>query len=190
MNNEEIIDKEIFDKSISYFEKIINCNTSNWVPHKMGATFIGIKTNISGELKFHIYIILFPFFKFQGVVPYPDKFPNLYFKDICFNVDEKMYLWIYEEMKKQESIILLNLEKNILKVVEGGIDPLIILDKNCKENKDWMNHDFKDWFHKGLFLNEFLIQIINPFLYMVPIPTKNIYLKTDKKNNHLCSIII
>lgn len=54
-------DKEEFNNAIDYFKNITYANISKLSEHIMGATFIGIKTNISGKYKLHIYIILFIF---------------------------------------------------------------------------------------------------------------------------------
>lgn len=40
-----------FDNAVKYFQSIINNNISKYSLHKMGATFIGIKTNISDTFK-------------------------------------------------------------------------------------------------------------------------------------------
>ena len=175
-----IEDKNDFDNAIKYFQSIINNNISKYSQHKMGATFIGIKTNISGNFKLHIYILLFPFIKNEEIAPYSNSFPNIYFKDLCFNVDESFYLWIYEEMKKQNSIVIMSLESTILKVVNGN-DVLISIDKNCNEKKEWNDLEFDDWYEKKIFNNIFTIKIINPYLYMVPFPLKPITIKTVKR---------
>ena len=44
-------------KNIMYSNVILNIN--NEPCSKIGATFIGIKTNMSGKLKLHIYLILY-----------------------------------------------------------------------------------------------------------------------------------
>jgi len=182
-------DKDEFDNAIKYFQNIINNNISNYSQHKMGATFIGIKTNISGTLKLHIYILLFPFIKSEVVVPYCNSFPNIYFKDISFDVDKSFYLWTYEEMKRQNSIVIMSLESKILKVVSGFGDPLISIDKNCNEKKEWMDLEYEEWYEKKLFNNVFTITIINPYLYMVPFPVKPIIIQSLKKINNYIVIL-
>jgi len=182
-------DKDEFENSIKYFQNIINCNIKNYSKYKMGATCIGIKTNISGNLKLHFYIIFFPFVKNDSVVPYSYHFPNIFFKDLCFNVDESFYLWIYEEMRKLNSIVIMSLESNILKVVNGFGDLLITIDINCNEKKEWQNLDYESWIEKNVFNNIFTIKIINPFLYMVPFPVKPIIIKTVKRINNYIEII-
>jgi hypothetical protein len=182
-------DKDDFDNAIKYFQNIIHNNISNYSQHKMGATFIGIKTNISGNFKLHIYILLFPFIKSDMVVPYSNSFPNMYFKDLCFDVDKSFYLWIYEEMKKQNSIVIMSLESNILKVVNGNSDVLISIDKNCNEKKEWIDLEYDDWYRKKIFNNIFTIKIINPYLYMVPFPLKPITIKTVKNINNYVQIL-
>jgi hypothetical protein len=87
-------------------------------------------------------------------------------------------------MRKQKSIIVMKLEYNILKVVEGFGDVLLNIDKNCNENKIWLDLEFKDWYERKTFNNTFTIQIINPYLYMVPFPVKAIILKTIRQNNN------
>ena len=64
-------DKDEFDNAIKYFQKIIHNNISNCSANKMVATFIGIKTNVSGILKLHIYILFFPFPKSITAVSFP-----------------------------------------------------------------------------------------------------------------------
>jgi len=182
-------DKDEFDNSIKYFQNIIYNNISTYSQHKMGATFIGIKTNISGNYKLHVYILLFPFLKSEVVVPYSDSIPNIFLKDLSFDVGENFYLWIYEEMKRQNSIVIMSLESNIIKVVPGNGDVLISIDKNCNEKKEWMDLEFEEWYEKKLFNNVFTIKIINPYLYMVPFPVKPIILKTVKRINNYVTIL-
>ena len=182
-------DKDEFDNAIHYFQSIVSNNISNYSQCKMGATFIGIKTNISGTAKLHIYILLFPFRNSEVVVPYCNSFPNLYFKDVCFDVDKSFYLWLYGEMKTQKSIIILTLESNIVKVVPGMGDAIINIDIHCNEKKEWMELDYEAWYEKQIFNNVFTINITNPFLYMVPFPVNPIVLKTVKKINNYVEII-
>lgn len=189
MENDKV-DKDEFDNAIKYFQSIIYNNISKYSQHKIGATFIGIKTNISGTLKLHIYILLFPFIKSKIVVPYSNSFPNIYFKDVCFDVDESFYLWIYEEMKKQNSIVIMSLESKILKVVFGFGDALISIDKNCEEKKEWMDLEYEAWYEKKVFNNVFTIKIVNPYLYMVPFPVKPILIQTLKRINNYISILV
>ena len=182
-------DKDEFDNAIKYFQSIISNNISTCSQHKMGATFIGIKTNISGNLKLHIYILFFPFPNSEAVVPYSNRFPNIFFKDLCLNVDESFYLWIYEEMKRQNSIVIMSLENKILKVVPGFGDALISIDKNSNEKKEWMELDYDMWYEKNIFNNIFTIKIVNPYLYMVPFPVKPIIIQTVKKINNYITIL-
>jgi hypothetical protein len=182
-------DKDEFDNAIIYFQNIFCNNITNYSQDKMGATFIGIKTNISGILKLHIYILFFPFRKSELVVPYSNSFPNLYFKDICFDVDKSFYLWIYEEIKKQNSIVVMSLESKILKVIPGIGDALISIDINCSENKEWLNLEYEEWYEKKIFNNVFTIKIVNPYLYMVPFPVKQIIIKTLKRVNNYLQIL-
>jgi hypothetical protein len=158
----------------------------------MGATFIGIKTNISGVFKLHIYILFFPFPYSEVVVPYSNSnsFSNIYFKDLCFNVDESFYLWIYEEMKKQNSIVIMSLENKILKVITGFGDSLISIDKVCNEKKEWMELEYEAWYKKKIFNNVFTIKIVNPYLYMVPFPVKPIIIQTVKNFNNYVEILL
>jgi hypothetical protein len=186
---DEINDKNEFENAINYFQSIFYNNISNFSEHKMGATFIGIKTNISGNLKLHIYILFFPFRNSEVVVPYSNSFPNIYFKDICFDVDKSFYLWMYEEMKRQNSLVIMTLESKILKVVPGTGDTLINVDINCNEKKEWLNLDYKTWYENKIFNNIFTILIVNPFLYMVPFPVKPIVIKTVKKINNYVEIL-
>ena len=184
-------DKEEFDNAIKYFQSIISNNITCYSPHKMGATFIGIKTNISGNLKLHIYILFFPFVKSDTVVPYPysSNLSNIFLKDICFNVDESFYLWIYNEMKILNSIVIMSLESYILRVIPKTGDALINIDINCKEEKEWLNLDYETWYEKSIFNNVFTIKIINPYLYMVPFPVKPIFIKTAKRINNCIEIL-
>ena len=185
-------DKDEFDNAVKYFQSIITCsNGTKYSQHKLGVTFIGIKTNISGTLKLHIYILLFPFLKSESVVPYSNsnRFPNMYFKDLSCDVSESFYYWIYQEMRIQNSIIIMSLESNIFKIVPGFGDALITIDKNCNEKKEWMDLDYEAWYEKQIFNNVFTIKIINPFLYMVPFPVNPITIKTVKKINNYIEIL-
>lgn len=185
---ETIKDIQEMDKAIEYFQTIVG-NISNYASHKMAATFIGIKTNISGTLKLHIYILLFPFPQNDQVVPYSDCLPNVYMKDICFSVDKSFYLWLYEEMKKQNSIVIMTIDSYILKVLEGKGDTVLNIDNNCNELKDWTKLNYIEWYEKQTFHNVFTIKITNPFLYMVPFPVKPIIIQTIKKLNNYITII-
>ena len=88
---------------IHYFTNILSNNITTIAEHKIGATFIGIRTNISGKSKLHIYILLFPFMAQNEITPYPNKFQNVYVEDIHVNVDYSFYLWLYTEMQKQKT---------------------------------------------------------------------------------------
>lgn len=182
-------DKEEFDNAIQYFQSIISNNISKYSPYKIGVTFIGIKTNISGVFKLHIYILFFPFVKSEVVVPYSNHLPNMYFKDVCLDVDESFYVWMYEEMKKQNSIVIMSLESNIVKVVPGNGDALISIDKNCNEPKKWMELEYDAWYAKQVFNNVFTITIVNPYLYMVPFPVLPIRIQTIKNINNYIKIL-
>jgi len=182
-------DEDEMDNAVHYFQSIIHNNISKYASHKIGATFIGIKTNISGSLKLHIYILLFPFVKTDVVVPYCNTFPDMYFKDVCFYVDEFFYLWIYEEMKRQNSIVILSLESKIVKVVPGNGDVIIQVDRNCNEKKEWMELEYEAWYAKQSFHNIFTIKIVNPYLYRVPFPLKPIIIKTVKRLNNYIEIL-
>ena len=181
---ENVLDKDTLDRTILYFQNIISNNITNYSRHKIGATFIGIKTNISGTLKLHIYILLFPFIHNENTIPYSNRFPNLYFKDICLDVSESFYVWIYEEMKKQKNMVILSFESNIFKVVPGTGDVLIQTQINNNEIPEWMDLEYEAWYEKKSWNTTFIIQIINPFLYMVPFPVKPIILKTVKNYNN------
>ena len=132
-------DKDEFENGIKYFKSIINNNISKYSSCKMAATFIGIKTDISGVFKMHIYILFFPFPKSESVVPYSNSFPNIYFKDLCFDVDESFYFWIYQEMKNEKRIAILTLDSKIVKVVSGYGDVILSIEKSCKEKQEWMH---------------------------------------------------
>ena len=193
IENSNIIDKDKdeFNNAIHYFQNIMNSNIiqSKISTHTIGATILGIKTNISGIFKLHIYILLFPFKSWkQEISPYYNSFPNIYLKDIYFHVDDCFYQWMYEEMKKQNSIVIMSLDDNILKVVEGFGDPIISIDKTCNEKKEWMELEFKEWYEKQTFNNIFTINITNPYLYTVPFPVKSIYLKTERRLNNYCNL--
>ena len=183
-------DKEEFNNAIDYFKNITYANISKLSEHKMGATFIGIKTNISGKDKLHIYIILLPFVDIINPTPYSNAYPNIYIKDISLNVDDSFYLWVFSEMRKQNSIVIMSLDNPILKVVEGFGDLLVNIDKNCNEKKEWDSLDFDQWYNKKSFDNIFTIKIINPHLYMVPFPLNSIILKTQRQLNNYCDIFI
>ena len=182
---EEDKDKREFDSAIHYCKTLFQSNISTCASHKMGATFIGIKTNISGTLKLHVYILFFPFIRNESVVPYSIGFPNLYLKDVCLNVDESFYVWMYEKMKNQNSIVIMSLEANILKVVSNTGDLLINRIIDCNELKEWMTLEYDAWMEKHLFNNVFTLKIINPYLYMVPFPVRPIVIQTINSNNYI-----
>lgn len=174
-------DKEIFNNDVQYVTRLLSSSVSNFSLHIMGATVIGIKTNISGILKLHTYVLLFPFMKKETIVPYSysTHHPNIFLQDICFHVDEPFYGWIYEEMKRQDSMVVLSLESSVLKVLQRG-DALISIDTNCTHAKKWMELDFEAWYQNQTFQNKFNITIVHPYLYMVPFPVKPIILQTKQ----------
>ena len=169
-----------FNSSVKLFQDIISSNLSTPIsPYKVGATVIGIKTNITGTLKLHIYILLFPFIGNNEITPYTTVYPNIFMKDICLNVSDVFYLWMYEEMRKKESIVIMSFDSNINVIPSYG-DLLINIDVACNEPKDFMELEFKEWYEKHTFNNIFTIKIINPYLYMVPFPLKTILFKTER----------
>lgn len=177
-------DKEEFDITLQYITRLLSSSVSNFSPHKVGATVIGIKTNISGTLKLHTYVLLFPFMKKETITPYPTHHPNIFLKDICFHADEPFYRWIYTEMKRQNSMIILSFESDILKVLIWG-DALISIDSNGTNEKKGMELEleFEAWYQNQTFQNKFTITIIHPYLYMVPFPVKPIILQTKQNYN-------
>jgi len=175
-------DKEIFDTTVQYVTGLLSSSVSNFSLYMMGATVIGIKTNISGTLKLHTYVLLFPFMKKETIVPYSTHHPNIFLQDICFHVDEAFYGWIYEEMKRQDSMVILSLESNVLKVLQWG-DALISVHTNCTSDKKWMELEFEAWYQNQTFQNKFTITIVHPYLYMVPFPVKPIILQTKQNYN-------
>ena len=175
-------DKELFDTTVKYITRILSSSVSHFSPHKMGATVIGIKTNISGTLKLHTYVLLFPFMKKETITPYPTHHPNIFLQDICVHVDEPFYSWIYEEMKRQNSMIILSLESEVLKVLQWG-DALITIDSHCTNEKKWMELEFEAWYQNQTFQNKFTITIVHPYLYMVPFPVKPIMAQTKQNYN-------
>ena len=181
-------EKDEFDHAIHYFQSIVNNNITSYSHHKMGATFIGIKTNISGTIKLHIYILLFPFRNSEVVVPYCNLFPNIFLKDICLDVCTRFYLWLYGEMQTQNSMVILTLDGNIVKVVPGMGDAIINIDIQCSGKKEWMELEYDAWYEKKIFNNVFTITITNPFLYMVPFPVKPIILKTLTHHNNYVAL--
>lgn len=173
------------DNAIKYLQSIFNANLSKHSLHKMGATFIGIKSNISGELKIYIYVLFFPFTKNNGGIPYCNNLSNIYFKDVNFNVDESFYLWIYEEMNKQNSIVMMSLEEMKFKIVTGSNNLLISINKITNR----FNLEYSEWYNKEIFNEVFVIEIINPYLYLVPFPVKPIKLQTGINMNNNVTIL-
>ena len=104
-------------------------------------------------------------------------------------MDKSFYLWLYEEMKRQNGIVIMSLETNILKVVPGFGDALISIDQKCNEKKEWIHLDYDSWCEKKIFNNVFTINITNPFLYMVPFPVKPIVIRTKKRINNYLEIL-
>jgi len=148
----------------------------------MGATVIGIQTNISGTLKLHTYVLLFPFMKNECIVPYNTSHPNFFVQDICFHVDEPFYVWIYEEMKRQNSMVLLSLGLNGLTVLPRG-DALIAIDYTNPKKGMEFELEFEQWYQTKPFPNIFTITIAHPYLYMVPFPVKPIVVQTKRNYN-------
>jgi hypothetical protein len=93
-------------------------------------------------------------------------------------------------MKRQNSIIIMSLDSNILKVVPRTGDALISVDINCNEKKEWIDLEYEAWYEKKIFNNVFTIRIVNPYLYMVPFPVKPIIIQTVKKINNYVQILL
>jgi hypothetical protein len=183
-------DKIELNNAIEYFKNIVSSNISTKSEHKVGVTFIGIRTNISGKTKLHIYMLLFPFMTQNEVTPYPNKVQNLYLEDIHLSVDYSFYLWMYAEMQKQNSIVIMSYEDNIFKVVNGTCDLLVNINNSCNEQKEWMELGFEEWYKTHHFNNIFTITITNPHLYMVPFPVKPITVKTQRRLYNYCDFYI
>lgn len=187
MDNSE--DKDTFNKAIHYFQNVTYDNIKIGSKYKMGATCIGIKTNISGKSKLHVYFLLFPFMHEQPFQPYNKESPNIYLQDISFLVDPSFYQWLYSEMSKRKSIIMLNLdlEDSSLKVVYSDILVKISdREREREEEKDeWYNMGFEKWYERGEFNTSYSVEIINPYLYLVPFPVKPLYFITHTNSNIL-----
>jgi hypothetical protein len=78
----------------------------------------------------------------------------------------------------------MSLESNILKVVNGNSDLIISIDKNCNEKKEWMFLEYQEWYEKKAFDNKFTLKLINPYLYMVPFPVKQITIQNIRNENN------
>lgn len=172
--------------------QFINISTQENSEHTIGATFIGINTNISGNQKLHVYILLFPFYNYcnNNNIYSPNQYyeNTIYCKDAVINVGESFYLWLYEEMKNTRRIVVMSFDTdtNVYKVVGGYGDLLISINNECKKNnpKKWMDLCFDDWFaRKPAFDNEFTITCRNPFLYTVPFPVKPIIISTRQNTD-------
>lgn len=182
MNQTDKDDKNVYDNAISSFRNIMYCNISKQAKYSMSATFIGIKSNISGTNKLHLYIILFPFTNSRNFGSYSQfSEKTIYLTDISFYVDYSFYFWLFEEMKKQNSIIIMEMGLNdySLKVISN--DLLIYVNKF----KEPLNIDFEEWYEKGIFDADFIIKITNPYLYLVPFPVEPIFFKTTLNSTNL-----
>jgi hypothetical protein len=146
--------------------------------YKMCATCLGIKTNITGTMKVHVYIVLIPFQPTGKIVPY-SYFHNKGFalKDISFDVDESFYRWLYSEMCKNGGRpVILKLDEWAWKTVFPAGDTLI---RYSEENTVEMSDDFDTWFQQGKYKEVHTIILTNPYLYLVPFPVKPILLTMD-----------
>lgn len=170
-----------FNNTISYFLDTVRLITPTSI-HKITATFIGIYTNISGKFQLHVYVLLFPFSQHDSGAPYNKNIAGLYLKDVDFFVDEDFYLWLYDEMKQQNGIVMLNLCNNVWKVVNGSSDLLITSCSVCSNPKEWMNVDFNEWYNKSSFNNIFNFKITNPYLYRVPFPVKTLVFQNGQNS--------
>jgi hypothetical protein len=91
---------------------------------------------------------------------------------------------MYENMKKQKSMVIMTLENNILKKVSNTGDLLINI-RDCNEPKEWMTLAYDAWIEKHVFNNVFTLNIINPYLYMVPFPLRPIIIQTIQSTNFI-----
>ena len=185
-------DETTFNNAIHYFRKIIYSNIKTASKHYVNATFIGIKTNISGKNKLHIYILLFPFGRKENFTPYDDYTPqNIYIKDVSFGVDITFYRWMYTEIKQNNNIVMLELSLSEYSFTAVHSDALIrktrFSEKGGKfENSEIITtEEFEEWYETATFKHPFLIEITNPYLYMVPFPVKSLYFKTESHSNTL-----
>lgn len=184
MEEEQKKDQELFKNAIKYFQRVTYNNIHVESKYNVGATFIGIKTNITGTNKLHIYILLFPFVRDEPFEPYSDfTDKNIYLTDISFSVDKSFYEWMFSVMERQTSIVMMkiNLDDFSLQVVTS--DLLIKKIKDNKDNNELYNLSFEEWYEKGIFNDLFTIEITNPFLYLVPFPVKPIFFTAHTKSN-------
>lgn len=134
-----------------------------------------------------MYILLFPFIGGEIGCPYAKR-PHLFLKDTSFVVDTSFYRWVYDEMKRQNSIVLLELSltDHVLSVVwSDAVIRKTREDADQKKNPRIITEEFDAWYEKGVMDAAFLIEIANPFLYMVPFPVQPILLKTGSKSSPL-----
>ena len=71
----------------------------------------------------------------------------------------------------------------------GAVSLVMRIDTQyCKTHgfihSDRMDSDYETWYEKKNFNNVFIINIMNPYLYMVPFPVKSIIIKTVKIINN------
>jgi hypothetical protein len=179
-----------FQKAIVLFKNIMYSNVisniNNEPCSKIGATFIGIKTNMSGKLKLHTYVLLTPFVQQNGI-PYCPGCSNVHLKDIVFNVPVAFFKWLYKSMNDTQGMVLLEFESDKCKW-ERASNFMIQLSNNCAEPKLWLTQEFDSWFENKQFNNIFTITLINPYMYMVPFPMNPIIMKSSPKSNNFVVI--
>lgn len=182
-------DEPDFQHAIVHFKSIMQTILVTNINHepcsKIGATFIGIKTNVSGKLKMHTYVLLTPFVVQENELPYSHTHSNVYLKDMVFNTTVTIFKWLFKKMNDTHGMVMLECASDIWTIASNF---LLQLTNNCAEPKLWLTQDFETWFENKQFNNVFTITIPNPYLYMVPFPMNPIIIHTSPKSNHFVDV--
>jgi hypothetical protein len=186
--------KESVIRTYQNFSLLIRENIHTRATSTVGFTMIGIKSKISGKLEIHTFVLMYPFCCKDNVIKfgynqyYPNIHEDLYMIDFELSVDVSFYEFMYKEMKNKNNILLGRiLEDNWSWELSSGAGMILVKNNNFVIAEE----SLEEWMEKKEFdLSTFSIEIINPNLYSVPFPLKNLHFSLNQTSKFLKTITI
>lgn len=166
------------ERFIDNFKTVLTQNIIKRAKYKVGFTFVSIKTNmVTGKFKWHNYVIIIPF-KQENISGYPDiNNDKIRLKDVCIYVDESFYKFIHSVMLNKKNFIIgkISEENDCCWQITNDYNIIKIINKHSLQQM-LIQTDFDEWYEAGrLHDSDYVVEIKNPDMYLVPFPVKPIY---------------
>ena len=171
---------------VTEFLNTISNNLQGPAKYFVGFTFFALKNNGSNNpLKWHKYVLIHPFAT-NSLVSWKYNVFNdkIEMKDARLQVDETFYMFVHSQMVTKQNFL-------VGKIYNDNTGWSLINDNNTIHIYDKMRNDFflnvnptfAEWCKNGnTDQTEFIVELVNPDIYLVPFPLKPIYFTFNLKD--------